>query len=330
MAANTNAELTKYIAYSSSLDLPVEKLEGFLMDILDVAEADGFAALRAEQKAAMDIFWQAADIQIDGDEALQQGLRFNLFHIMQSAGRDGKTGMGAKGLSGEGYEGHYFWDTEMYVLPVFIWTNPELAKQLLLYRYHTLPQARERAKVLGHPNGALYRIHQVLLEQYGMNTDIVFSRPNYCKIDMMPDNNRGDNLFLQEGEAAKLQRILTSHGIESIETLIKMAESFGTVEMPLRATTDAKYLEVGPTGKSDNANALFERFGFDAEDCGFWGDEFIGVTDSIFGSDAGMLTEKTRNGDFFDVSNLEGVRPQRVKQLGGGIQTFLAFLNEQA
>ena len=176
---------------------------------------------------------------------------------------------------------------------------------------------------------ACYRIHRVLLEQYGMNTDIVFSRPNYCKIDLMPDNNRGDNLFLQEGEAAKLQRILTSHGIESIETLIKMAESFGTEEMPLPATTDAKYLEVGPTGKSDNANALFERFGFDAEDCCFWGDEFIGVTDSIFGSDAGMLTEKTCKGDFFDVSNLEGIRPPQVKQLGGGIKTFLNFLVEQ-
>ena len=176
---------------------------------------------------------------------------------------------------------------------------------------------------------ACYRIHRVLLEQYGMNTDIVFSRPNYCKIDLMPDNNRGDNLFLQEGEAAKLQRILSSHGIESIETLIKMAESFGTKEMPLPATTDAKYLEVGPTGKCDNANALFERFGFNAEDCCFWGDEFIGVTDSIFGSDAGMLTEKTCKGDFFDVSNLEGVRPQQVKQLGGGIQTFLDFLREQ-
>ena len=177
---------------------------------------------------------------------------------------------------------------------------------------------------------ACYKIHHTLLEEYGMNTDIVFSRPNYCKIDLMPDNNRGDNLFLQEGEAAKLQRILTSYGIESIETLIQMAESFGTDKMPLRATTDAKYLEVGPTGKSDNADALFERFGFNAEDCCFWGDEFIGVTDSIFGSDAGMLTEKTRNGDFFDVSNLEGVRPRQVKQLGGGIQIFLAFLNQQA
>ena len=183
---NTNAELTKYIAYSSSLDMPIEKLESFLMEILDAAETDGFAVLMNEQKCAMDAFWQAADIQIDGDEALQQGLRFNLFHIMQSSGRDGKTGMGAKGLSGEGYEGHYFWDTEMYVLPVFIWTNPELAKQLLLYRYHTLPQARERAKVLGHPIGALYPWRTINGEeastyfplgtaQYHINGDIAYA-----------------------------------------------------------------------------------------------------------------------------------------------------------
>ena len=162
-----------------------------------------------------------------------------------------------------------------------------------------------------------------------MNTDIVFSRPNYCKIDLMPANNRGENLFLQEGEAARLQHILQQHGIDSIETVIAMAESFGTPEMPLRATTDAKYLEVGPTGKSDNVDALFARFGFAAEDCCFWGDEFIGVTNSIFGSDAGMLTQTTQNGDFYDVSDLKGVRPEQVKKLGGGTQTFLNFLREQ-
>ena len=205
---NTNAELTKYIAYSSSLDMPIEKLESFLMKILDVAETDGFVVLLNEQKCAMDAFWQAADIQIDGDEALQQGLRFNLFHIMQSSGRDGKTGMGAKGLSGEGYEGHYFWDTEMYVLPVFIWTNPELAKQLLLYRYHTLPQARERAKVLGHPIGALYPWRTINGEeastyfplgtaQYHINGDIAYAVWQYYEAT-------GDYAFLRDYGAEML------------------------------------------------------------------------------------------------------------------------------
>lgn len=202
----TSAELTKYIAYTSSLDALC--LRSVLTTVLDIAEADGFDKLLKEQKDAMDTFWQAADIQIDGDEALQQGLRFNLFHIMQAAGRDGKTGMGAKGLSGEGYEGHYFWDTEMYVLPVFIWTNPELAKQLLLYRYNTLPQARERAKVLGHPKGALYPWRTINGEeastyfplgtaQYHINGDIAYAVWQYYEAT-------GDYEFLRDYGAEML------------------------------------------------------------------------------------------------------------------------------
>ena len=71
----------------------------------------------------MKAMWNQADVVIEGDDALLQGMRFNLFHILQSASRDGKNGMGAKGLSGEGYEGHYFWDTEMYVMPALIYTT---------------------------------------------------------------------------------------------------------------------------------------------------------------------------------------------------------------
>lgn len=185
--------LTKYIAYSTSADIDQTELEPFVGEVLENGKEDGFSALLKEQKQAMDVFWSGADIRIDGDDALQQGLRFNLFHIMQAAGRDGKTGMGAKGLSGEGYEGHYFWDTEMYVLPVFIWTNPELAKQLLLYRYHTLPQARERAKVLGHPKGALYPWRTINGEeastyfplgtaQYHINGDIAYAVWQYYEV----------------------------------------------------------------------------------------------------------------------------------------------------
>ena len=176
---------------------------------------------------------------------------------------------------------------------------------------------------------ACYQIHRKLNGQYDLDTDIVFSRPNYCKIDLMPNQNRGDNLFLQDGESAMLQHRLQEHGIESVERLISMAESFGSGDLPLKATTDAKYLEVGPTGKCDNVNALFDRFGFSNEDCCFWGDEFIGVTDGIFGSDAGMITEKTKTSDFFDVSDLKGIRPPEVRQLGGGVRTFLDFLREQ-
>src|SRR5699024_6475253 len=91
-----------------------------------------------------------------GSPALQEALRFNLYHILQSSGKDGMTNIAAKGLSGEGYEGHYFWDTEIYLLPIFISTHPDLAKKLLHYRYTILEDAKKRAKKMGHKQGALF------------------------------------------------------------------------------------------------------------------------------------------------------------------------------
>ena len=124
--------------------------------IEDCCKAPGFDVLLEEQRAALDGFWAGACLGIEGDDSLLQGLRFNLFHLFQSAGRDGLRNIAAKGLTGEGYEGHTFWDTEAYILPVFIYTQPAIARKLLEYRYSILPKARERARELGHEKGALY------------------------------------------------------------------------------------------------------------------------------------------------------------------------------
>ena len=148
--------LEKLTVYTDSLDMDKDAMLPFVNEELTAFAADGYDKEFAAHAAMMEHFWETADIRVDGDVPLQQGLRFNLYHIMQASGRDGRTGMGAKGLSGEGYEGHYFWDTEMYVLPVFVYTQPELARSLLDYRYSTLDKARDRARVLGHPIGALY------------------------------------------------------------------------------------------------------------------------------------------------------------------------------
>ena len=118
--------------------------------------APDFDTMLREQRESLDAFWAGAGLMIEGDDALLQGLRFNLFHIYQSAGRDGRRNIAAKGLTGEGYEGHTFWDTEAYILPVFIYTDPALARKLLEYRYAILPNARARARELGHAKGALY------------------------------------------------------------------------------------------------------------------------------------------------------------------------------
>lgn len=180
-----------------------------------------------------------------------------------------------------------------------------------------------------------YNIHRHLFGEYGINTDIVFSRPNYGKIDLMSENDRGEALFLQEGEKELLLDKLTRHGFSGgLKALTDLAESIGKANgLSVTATTDAKYLEVGISSKSDNVNTLLTYFylnyGITAADCAFWGDEYIGFGDGIYGSDSFMITDMSKAGDFFDVSETPGSRPEGVIHTGGGVLRFLAFLNSQ-
>lgn len=100
--------------------------------------------------------WRHGEVRVGGNPSLDLAIHYNVFQLNQSAGRDGRTNIPAKGLSGSGYEGHYFWDTEMFMLPYFIYTHPQMARQLLQYRYQVLPQARERARQMGVEHGALF------------------------------------------------------------------------------------------------------------------------------------------------------------------------------
>ncbi len=100
--------------------------------------------------------WKAADIEIEGDESLQRALRFAAYHLISAANPDdGRVSIGARTLSGPGYKGHVFWDTETYMLPFFIFTHPRAARALLEYRYHTLDAARNKALTSGF-RGAMY------------------------------------------------------------------------------------------------------------------------------------------------------------------------------
>ena len=182
---------------------------------------------------------------------------------------------------------------------------------------------------------ACFDIHMKLLEDYDYKTDIVFSRPNYCKIDLMVDNNRGEQLFLQENEVDILKENLTRHGFnEGILELIKISEEIGEkYGLDLLVTTDAKYLEVGVSSKSDNVNTILnyfkDEFGILPEECSFWGDEYIGIDEGLYGSDSFMITDSSKSGDFFDVSNLKGNRPEEVIIFSGGVERFLEFLSSQ-
>jgi alpha,alpha-trehalose phosphorylase len=184
--AGQPVRLAKFGAYFSSRDYPADELMARARQALAEAKREGFDALCAGQLAYLADFWAEADVEIAGDEALQQGIRFNQFHLLQSVGRDGKTNIAAKGVTGEGYEGHYFWDTEIYIFPFFLYSKPEIARKLLEYRYAGLAKARERARQMSHAKGALYPWRTIAGDecsayypagtaQYHINADIAYS-----------------------------------------------------------------------------------------------------------------------------------------------------------
>ncbi|MFC8423327.1 glycoside hydrolase family 65 protein [Streptomyces sp. NPDC057236] len=116
---------------------------------LAAAAHSGWQGLLDEQRAYLDDFWARADVEVDGDEEIQQAVRFALFHVLQAGARAERRAIPAKGLTGSGYDGHAFWDTEVFVLPLLICTVPDAAAEALRWRQTTLPVARERATQLG-------------------------------------------------------------------------------------------------------------------------------------------------------------------------------------
>ena len=122
---------------------------------LAAAKQSGWDQLLSDQRAALDSFWTGADVEIDGDPAVQQAVRVALFHVFQAAVRAEQRAIPAKGLTGPGYDGHAFWDTESYVLPVLSATAPHAAADALRWRLSTIDLARERAQTL-HLNGAVF------------------------------------------------------------------------------------------------------------------------------------------------------------------------------
>ncbi|MEX2586483.1 MAG: glycosyl hydrolase family 65 protein [Actinomycetota bacterium] len=141
--------ITKYLAYGWSGHRSRAALFDQVIAALNAARYTGWDELVAEQGLYLDRFWAGADIEIDGDVELQQAVRFGLFHVLQAGARAEERPIAAKGLTGTGYEGHAFWDTEIFVLPVFNHTLPKAAADVLRWRHSTLDAARDRAKALG-------------------------------------------------------------------------------------------------------------------------------------------------------------------------------------
>jgi len=202
--------LTKYMVYHTSPTASREELCGRAEWTMDRQLNQGFEQLLASQEQYLDDFWRRSDVRVRdiredrtkrSTVEIQQAIRFNLFHILQASARAEDRGVPAKGLTGQAYEGHYFWDTEIYVLPFLIYTSPRIAKNLLTFRYRMLPQARARARELGH-RGAMFPWRTISGEeasayyaagtaQYHINADIMFALRKYVQAT-------GDEQFLRD------------------------------------------------------------------------------------------------------------------------------------
>ena len=207
--------ICKYKAYHKSKTQPPEELCERVEWTLDRALEHGFEFLLASQREYLDDFWQRSDIQVilDPEKArrptreIQQWIRFNLFHLCQATARAENAGIPAKGLTGQGYEGHYFWDAEIYVMPFLIYTEPRIARNLLEHRYGMLDQARQRARELNE-RGALFPWRTINGEeasayyaagtaQYHINADIMYALKKYTEVT-------GDEDFLYRQGAEML------------------------------------------------------------------------------------------------------------------------------
>ncbi|WP_051116653.1 glycoside hydrolase family 65 protein [Amycolatopsis nigrescens] len=141
--------LTKFLGYGWSAKRSTPALRAQVEAALAGAVQTGWEGLLGEQRRFLDEFWQTADVELDGDPELQQAIRFALFHVLQAGARGESRAIPGKGLTGPGYDGHAFWDTETFVLPVLTYTMPGAARDALRWRHSTLDLARERAKQLG-------------------------------------------------------------------------------------------------------------------------------------------------------------------------------------
>jgi alpha,alpha-trehalose phosphorylase len=208
--------LTKYMVYHTSATAAPEELCGRSEWTLERGRPAGFAPLLTAQAQYLADFWHRSDVRLTNTRAdrtqrttveIQQAIRFNLFHILQAAARADDTGVPAKGLTGQAYEGHYFWDTEIYLLPFLIYTAPQIARNLLRFRSRMLPQARLQARLLGH-RGALFPWRTISGDeasayyaagtaQYHINADIMYALRKYVQ-------TTGDEQFLHDYGAEML------------------------------------------------------------------------------------------------------------------------------
>jgi alpha,alpha-trehalose phosphorylase len=210
----------KFVAYGWSSERSVPALRDQVAAALLAARRTGWDGLLAEQRAYLDDFWDRADVEVDGDPAIQQAVRFSLFHVLQAGARSERRAIPAKGLTGPGYDGHAFWDTEIHVLPVLTYTMPHAVADALRWRHSTLPMATARATQLGL-SGAAFPWRTIAGEEcsaywpagtaaFHINADVADAVIRY--VDATGDTDFENDVGLELlAETARLWRSLGHH-----------------------------------------------------------------------------------------------------------------------
>ncbi len=184
----SSVTLTKLCLFSDSVR--TRDILGKVRKDFELVRQVGLNYYYNEQEKYMSEFWTNCEMEIDGDDDMNSAVAFNMYELLQSSAKDEYASIAAKGMSGEGYEGHYFWDTETFIMPFFTLTNPALSKMLLRYRYTTLDKAKENALLLGHKKGALFPWRTITGTEcsgyfvsgsaaYHINADIAYAFINY-------------------------------------------------------------------------------------------------------------------------------------------------------
>lgn len=184
--------VTKLVSYHTSGHSPAAELADRCAHTLDRVRGQGVAHQLAEQRAWLDGYWARSDVEVPGQASVQQAVRWNLFQLAQASARSEGNGIPAKGMTGSGYGGHYFWDTEIYVVPFLIYTSPAIARNALRFRCAMLPAAESRARDLNE-GGALFpwrtingaeasAYYAAGTAQYHINADIAYAIQAYVDV----------------------------------------------------------------------------------------------------------------------------------------------------
>jgi alpha,alpha-trehalose phosphorylase len=180
--------LIKYTVFSDSIRQ--KDCRAYAKSEIAKALAVSLESLYEAQSNYLKEYWDNCLLEIRGDDELTEAVNYNMYQLIQSVGKDEHCNITAKGLSGEGYEGHYFWDTEMYIEPFFNLTEPSITRNLISFRYKTLERARDNAKILGHSKGVLFPWRTIMgiecsgyfpsgTAGYHINGDIAYSVISY-------------------------------------------------------------------------------------------------------------------------------------------------------